>query len=151
MVDVSDPLLPTMSRWYYRKPWTRTLMFLYCLMCSVVGLIGLFDRPSPAIENQMGYYAVLLYSSTLLVSGLIGSLGIFRSIRATVVSVWAMAAATFFHGAAVIAQGNPQTGLRLMIAPLMMVPLVWAWEQWLTMVKHVIRLPWPKWRRDRDD
>lgn len=124
-------------------------MFFYCLTCSFVGLIGLFDRPSPAIEDQLGYYAVLLYSSILVVSGLIGSIGIFRSIRATVVSVWAVAGATFFHGVAVIAQGNPQTGLRLMIAPLMMVPLVWAWEQWLILFKHVSRLPWPRWWKKR--
>lgn len=127
------------EQWYYRWPWTRIMMFLYCLACAFVGLIGLFENPSPAIKEQLGYYAVLLYSSILVGAGVIGAIGIFRSIRATVISVWAVAAATFFHGATLVASGSAQTGLRLLIAPLMMVPLVWVWAQWLTVVKQVRR------------
>jgi hypothetical protein len=83
---------------------------------------------------------VLLYSSILVISGIIGAVGIFRSLRATVISIWAIAAATFFHGAAAWSQGSPQTGLRLMISPLMMVPVIWAWRQWLVLVKHTDHL-----------
>lgn len=129
--------LPILARWYYRWPWTRALVFCYCLGISLVGLIGLTDPPSPGFVNTLGWYAVLLFSATLLVSGLIGAAGVFRSIRATVISIWAIAAATFFHGAALWSQGSFQTGLRLMVAPVMMVPLVWAWEQWLTFVKRL--------------
>lgn len=139
--------LPILARWYYRWPWTRALVFCYCLAVSFVGLIGLTDQPSQGLVNTLGRYAVLLYSGILLVSGLIGAAGVFRSIRATVISIWAIAAATFFHGAALWSQGSFQTGLRLMVAPVMMVPLVWAWEQWLTFVKHVSTLKAPRWPR----
>lgn len=143
---MTDPEKPIFECWYYRLPWTRTLMCAYCLACSFVGLIGLTEH-SRAIENAWGHYAVLLYSWTLIVLGLSGAVGIFRNIHATVVSVWAIGGATFFHGLAVLfTPGGMQTGLRLMIAPLMMVPLVWTWAQWLKLVKHVANLRWPPWR-----
>lgn len=126
---------------------TRILMLLYCLLCACVGVIGFGGNPSAKIADQLGYWAVMLYSTILIISGLIGALGIFRNIRATVISVWAIAAATFFHGAAAWGQGSPQTGLRLMIAPLMMVPLVWAWEQWLRLVHGIDRLTSPQDKR----
>ena len=129
-----------MTKWYYRWPWTRVGMFAYCLGCAFVGLIGLGGDPSPAVDKSLGNYTVMLYSVILVVSGLIGAIGIFRSVQATVISVWAISAATFFHGAAAWADSNPQTGLRLMVAPLMMVPLVWVWGQWLQLVKHTTRL-----------
>lgn len=141
--------MPDETKWYYRWPWTRILMGAYCTACAFVGLIGFSTEPSPSIEAALGYYAVLLYSAILVVSGAIGAIGIFRNIQATVVSVYAIAAATFFHGAAAISQGSPQTGLRLMVAPLMMVPLVWVWGQWLSIVRRVRKLdppPWP-WKR----
>ena len=108
--------------------------------CAFVGFIGLGGDPSPAVDRSLGNYAVMLYSTILVVSGLIGAIGIFRSVQATVISVWVIAAATFFHGAAAWADNNPQTGLRLMVAPLMMVPLVWVWGQWLRLIKHTTRL-----------
>ena len=128
------------TTWYYRWPWTRVLMFAYCSMCVFVGLIGLGGDPAKPVKSQFGYWAVLLYSSILVASGLIGAIGVLRNVQATVVSVYAIAAATFFHGAAAWGQGSPQTGLRLMIAPLMMVPLVWVWSQWLRFVKYTTRL-----------
>lgn len=133
-----------LTRWYYRYPWTRVLTFLYCISSVFVGLIGLDTQPSPSMLRQLGYYAVLLYSSILIVSGIIGAIGIFRSVQATVVSLWAIAAATFFHGLAVFNDGSTQTGLRLMIAPLMMIPLAWSWKEWLMLVKHVSRLSLPE-------
>lgn len=142
---------PATTKWYYRWPWTRVLMFFYCLLCTFVGVIGLAERPSAAIQNVWGYYAVLLYSTILVISGAIGAAGIFRSLRATVVSVWAIAAATFFHGIATWANGGAQTGLRLMIAPLMMVPLVWVWSQWLMIVRNVSRLRWPPWKSPHEE
>lgn len=140
-----------LSKWYYRYPWTRVLMFCYCLMCSFVGLIGLAPGGgAPSIAQQLGFYAVMFYSWILIVFGITGAVGIFRSIHATVVSLWAIAAATFFHGAAILLEGSAQTGLRLMIAPIMMVPLAWSWKQWLELVKHVSNLSLPSiltWRR----
>lgn len=115
-------------------------MLAYCLGCAFVGLIGFGGEPATSIEDQLGYYAVLLYSGILVVSGLIGAIGVLRNVQATIVSVYAIAAATFFHGAAAWGQGSPQTGLRLMIAPVMMVPLVWVWGQWIRLVKRVNRL-----------
>lgn len=123
----------------YTLPWTRVMMFGYCAGCAVVGVFG-FDnsQSSPAIQGQLGGSAVWLYSAILVVSGVIGCIGIFRNLKATVFSVWGIAAATFFHGAAIIgADGSGQTGLRLLVSPLMMIPAVWAWRQWLI----VVRLP----------
>lgn len=133
-MKIKDQSVP----WCYRWPWTRALMFTYCIGCACVGAIGILQQPSPAIEHQLGLYAVLLYSWILVGAGIIGAIGIFRNLQATVISVWAISAATFCHGvAAVLANGGLQTGLRLIVAPLMMVPLVWVWRQWLILVLHV--------------
>ena len=131
--------VPTDARWYYRWPWTRALMFSYCIGCACVGILGITNQPAPSITNQLGWYAVLLYSWILVGAGLIGAAGIWRNLQATVIAVWAIAAATICHGAAVISEGGLQTGLRLMVAPLMMVPLAWVWRQWLIFVLHVGR------------
>lgn len=140
---MTGPVQPS-NKWVYRTPWTRVMMFLYCLCCSFVGLLGWLENPSPSIEAQLGHAAVLLYSSILVVSGILGAIGIFRSLHATVISVWAIAAATFFHGVAAVGNGSAQVGFRLIIAPMMMVPLVWTWMQWLIMVKHVTHIKLPR-------
>lgn len=139
-----------MKQWYHRWPWTRTLMFLYCCCCAFVGVLGFSTGPSQAVENQLGYAALMLYSGIMLGSGIIGAVGIFRSLKATVISVWCIAAATGFHGLAVISEGNLQTGVRLLIAPLMMVPMAWAWMQWLILSKNVLTLPWPPRRHHKE-
>lgn len=147
MTDKGSP--NPLNKWYYRWPWTRVAMLAYCIGSIFVGVLGFTDSPSPSIQSQLGTWAVWLYSGIMIVSGAIGALGLFRSLQATVVSVWALAAASLFHGLAVWGAGNPQTGLRLAVAPIMMVPLVWAWKQWLVLVKHVQHLDTPgfPWRR----
>lgn len=136
--------LPTELKWYYRFPWTRVMMFIYCVGCFFVGLIGVSGEPAPTMEQELGFYAVLLYSWILMGAGLLGAIGIFRNVQATVIAVWAIAAATFFHGAATLTGGSYQTGLRLIIAPIMMIPLVWVWRDWLLNVQHVSNLQFPK-------
>ena len=122
-------------KWYYKYPWTRASMFVYCLLCVMVGIVGLTQQPSPAFENLFGSAMVYFYSATLVVAGLGGAVGILRSLRATVYAVWTIAGATLFHGISLMAYPTGlQTGLRLAIAPLMMVPLAWTWWQWLVLV-----------------
>ena len=115
-------------------------MLCYCLVMLFVGLIGFWGEPSPSIAGQMGHYAILFYSAIMAAFGLFGAVGIFRNVQATIMSVYAIAAATFFHGVSVWAAGAPQVGLRLAAAPLMMVPLAWVWGQWLRLIKHADRL-----------
>lgn len=115
-------------------------MFAYCLGCAFVGMIGLGGDPSVSVVDWFGFWAAILYSSILVVCGTIGAIGIFRSLQATVRSLWGIAGATFFQGVAVFASGSPQVGLRLIVAPLMMVPLAWVWVEWLTVVRKVSSL-----------
>ena len=135
--------MPNKPKWFYHWPWTELMMGAYCTAMAFVGLIGFGDDPSTSILGEMGRYAVYTYSGILVVFGLAGSIGIFRNVQATVISVYAIAAATLFHGANAWASGSPQIGLRLLAAPLMMVPLAWVWGQWLRLVKNVNRLTLP--------
>lgn len=130
-----DAVPPTARLRRHRWPWTRVMMFLYCVASVFVGIVGIVDHPED--PPALGVGGIHLFSTVLMVFGILGAIGIFRSLQAVVISIWAIAAATFFHGIATLADGATQIGLRLIIAPLMMVPMVWSWKQWLVLVKQV--------------
>lgn len=120
--------------WYDRFPWTRVMLAGYLLGCIGVGVLGLTDAPT-GVFGQDGTQD--LYSWIMVLFGLIGlgALPVYPHI--VVRAIWAIAFATLIHGVLAWYSGQVQTGLRLIIAPLMMFPAIWAWGQWLTVVKQV--------------
>jgi hypothetical protein len=75
----------------------------------------------------------LIYSILLIVGGLIGFAGIALHVRkATVWAVVGLALATLLHGLTLMAGGAFQTGFRLVISPLMMIPAIMGWNFWMT-------------------
>lgn len=128
--------------WYDRFPWTRVMITGYLLGCIGVGILGLTDAPTGVFGQDSTQD---LYSWIMVLFGLIGLGAIPSHPHIVVRAIWAIAFATLIHGILAWYSGQVQTGLRLIIAPLMMFPAIWAWGQWLTVVKKVRK------RKETDD
>ena len=105
------------------RHWTWHLLQIYMLGQVATGVFGALD-PSPSL----GYLnLVWLYSAGLVVCAIIGMAGLYKSPRAVMWSLYGMAFTTFIHGLSIVLMGNIQTGTRLLIAPLMMIPMAHVW------------------------
>lgn len=108
-----------------KRPWPWWLMLLYMTGQTIVGVLGLYD-PSPSL------YAldlVDLYSVLSVIFAVLGVLGLFRNPKVVMWALYGMALGTMIHGASImlLPSGSLQTGVRLVIAPLMMVPMAHIW------------------------
>lgn len=105
------------------RHWTWHLLQAYMFGQVATGVFGALD-PSPSL----GYLnLVWLYSVGLVVCAVIGSAGLYKSPRAVMWSLYGMALTTLIHGLSIVLAGSIQTGARLLIAPLMMIPMAHVW------------------------
>ena len=133
-----------------RLRWPAVMVGLYCLGMVGVGVFGLLERPAPALLDVLGpSWGTWGYSVLLIILGLLGAAGVARSPKATVWALYAMAFTTGLHGLALMLNGGVQTGLRLFIAPLMMIPCAWCWRRWAALRWHVKGLADPSAKRCR--
>ena len=110
-------------------------MGLYGLGNVAVGVLAFAGDPSPGLVNTLGYdVAVYAYSGLLVALGLGCTVGIWLGNRkAAVDALLGIALATVVHGITLMTAGGLQTGLRLLVAPLMMVPGAIAWRHWMAL------------------
>ena len=117
-----------------RFPWTRVMLSGYLVGCVAVGVLGLVEPPSGAFVVDGSQW---LYSGVMVLFGLVGLVAVPHHPQVVVRAVWTIAAATLIHGVLAWVEGSPLAGLRLAIAPLMMVPAIWGWAQWMMVVKQI--------------
>ena len=113
--------------------WPDWLVGTYCLGSAVVGVAGVWFAGSPSIVNAIGEWWSQAYSSLVIVSGLIGLLGIIVIRRqVTVWAVYGLAFANIIAGLSILAVGGSwQTGIRLLVQPLLSVPGIMGWRFWM--------------------
>lgn len=113
--------------------WPDWMMAAYCVGTFVVGFMGTGWLPLGLMDKELPAPWPFIYSTLLMTGGLIGLAGIVLHVRkATLWAVIGMAIATLIHGLTIMSGGAYQTGLRLVIAPLMMVPTIVGWNFWMT-------------------
>lgn len=107
-------------------------MLCYGLGTIAVGAIGLAGHPSGRVEHVLGYWlAVYAFSGAFVIAGSLMVVGILAGKRTT--SFWAVISVslcTSIQGVVALFDGAAQLGIRLVIAPLMMIPLAVAWQRW---------------------
>lgn len=109
------------------------MMAAYCVGTLVVGILGLGWVPAGLMDHELVAPWPAVYSSLLIVGGLVGFSGLILHVRkATVWAVVGLSLATLIHGLTIMAGGAMQTGMRLVIAPLMMIPAIVGWNFWMT-------------------
>ena len=113
--------------------WPDWMMAAYCLGTILVGFLGVGWMPSTVLEKGLAEPWPQVYSILLILGGAVALAGIvLRVRRATVFAVIGLALATLIHGLTLMVGGAWQTGLRLAIAPLMMIPAIVGWNFWMT-------------------
>lgn len=113
--------------------WPDWMMSAYCIGTIVVGIVGLGWLPASLMDHELPFPWPQFYSLLLIVGGTVGLAGIvIHVIKATVWAVIGLALATLIHGLTIMSAGAWQTGLRLVIAPFMMLPAIMGWNFWMT-------------------
>lgn len=108
------------------RPWFARAWEDWCILCYYLGcvLVGAIAVGADDIYQHSGYGDV--WSIAIAIVGTVGvGAWLDRATRGEAVIVVVIAALTLAHGLMILAVGGPaslQTGCRLLIAPLMMVP-----------------------------
>jgi hypothetical protein len=130
-VDITNRNM--MKRWLTgfaaRREWAwddYCLMGYYTLL-AVSGTFGVYGLSSPAVEIGLGtLVSAYVFSGIFVVMGVLGVIARWRRARrAEIIVIVTLAMATLIHGLliVIVASGTgTQTGLRLVAAPLMMIP-----------------------------
>lgn len=125
--------------------WPDWCFLAYFVGMFAVSAMGLGD-PSPGAASIAYDLAVWLHSGLGLLFSVVAVLGIITRRRAAAVqAILGLAVTTLIHGLALMLADPPgidnlQAGLRLVIAPLMMVPSAWSWRVWMAFREQSGRL-----------
>lgn len=112
--------------------WPDWMMGAFCLGSVAVGAIGVWFTPSPTLLSDIGLMWSRFYSIVVMVAGVVALLGIVVARRqVTVIAIVSLALATVIRGVSIVAAGSWQTGIGLLIFPLIMVPGAMGWSFWM--------------------
>jgi hypothetical protein len=109
------------------------MMAAYFIGTILTGLMGMSWITGGLMDQELPAPWPEVYSILLMAGGVVGFAGIMLHVRKA--SVWAVVSlslATLLHGLTLMSGGAYQTGLRLVVAPLMMIPAVMGWNFWMT-------------------
>jgi hypothetical protein len=113
--------------------WPDWMMSAYLIGTVITGALGLDWVTGGLMDQELPAPWPEVYSILLMAGGLVGFAGILLHVRkATVWAVVSLSIATLIHGLTLMSGGAYQTGLRLAVAPLMMIPAIMGWNFWMT-------------------